>query len=122
MITEWVKNNIKQYKDLKNRDLYEIVSEINGIIKGYLGLEYSEIINNNDTKVTMLSLDKYLKIPKQYSNFNENEKNSIYKLALVYEKWLKNNNFIDENNLARKIIKNKVKEKWDWIIIDEVKI
>lgn len=120
MITEWVKNNIKQYKDLKNRDLYEIVSEINGIIKGYLGLEYSEIINNNDTKVTMLSLDKYLKIPKQYSNFNENEKNSIYKLALVYEKWLKNNNFIDENNLARKIIKNKVKEKWDWIIIDEV--
>jgi len=120
MITEWVKNSIKQYKDLKNRDLYEIVSEINGIIKGYLGLEYSEIINNNDKKVTMLSLDKYIKIPKQYSNFNENEKNSIYKLALVYEKWLKNNNFIDENNLAREIIESKVKEKWDWIIIDEV--
>lgn len=120
MITDWVKNNRKQYKDLKNRDLYEIVSEINGIIKGYLGLEYSEIIDNNDKKVTMLSLDKYLKIPKQYSNFDENEKNSIYKLTLVYEKWLKNNNFLDENNLARKVIGSKLTEKWDWIIIDEV--
>lgn len=116
---KWVEENVCNYKCLKNKDIYEIVTEIKGVVKGYLGLEYSEVADIS--KLKKLSLDKYLNIPKQYSSFEEEEKHLLYKLTEAYDKWLSNNNFWDENDVARKIIlDNSNFKKYNWVIVDEV--
>lgn len=69
-ITKWVQGNVRKYKNLKCKDVYQIVSEIRGIIKGYLGLEYSEVTNMDAYISNKLTFDKYLNIPKQYSYFD----------------------------------------------------
>lgn len=121
MIFSWVENNIKQYKGLRNRDLYEIISEIRGVLKGYLGLEYSEIKYLEKKSNTKLNLDKYLNVSKKYSNFSEEEKNNIYKLADSYDRWLSSNGYLDNNDVARmKIINDTNSSQYDWVIVDEV--
>lgn len=121
MITSWVEKNIKQYRLLRNRDLYEIISEIRGVLKGYLGLEYSEIKYLEEKSQVKMDLDKYLNVSKKYSNFSEEEKNNIYKLTDAYDRWLISNGYLDNNDVARlKIVNYKNDSQYDWVIVDEV--
>jgi tetratricopeptide (TPR) repeat protein len=117
----WLEKNVVNFKELKYRDIYEVVSEIKGIIKGYLGLEYSEVIELKENNKAKITLETYLKMPKQYSNFNEEEKISMYRLSELYDDWLKKNNYLDESDVARKsILKNKHNETYKWVIVDEI--
>ncbi|MGG7159844.1 UvrD-helicase domain-containing protein [Clostridium baratii] len=120
-IIKWVEENINKYKSLKDRDVYEVVTELNGIIKGYIGIEFCEIEQINKNNSRMISLDKYISISSRYSSFNNYEKIGMYKLAEDYEKWLFNKKLEDENDVARNIIlNNNNTKKYDWVIVDEV--
>lgn len=118
-VMTWLDKNIRKYRTLKKKDTYEILGEINGIIKGYLGLEYREIRNVKFKNATKLSLEQYLNIPRQYSALSEEEKRDAYKLTEEYEKWLIQEKLVDTNDLSRKVIMQ-CNKKWDWIIVDEV--
>lgn len=119
-IFKWTKEKVHKYKYLKNKDLYEIITEIRGVLKGYLGLEYSEIMELKEKNSGKLSLEKYLNIPKQYSSLDENEKRNLYQLSEEYDNWLIDNKLLDNNDVARKIILNNCFKTYDWVIVDEV--
>ncbi len=118
-VMAWLEKNMGQYSAIKKKDAYEILGEINGIIKGYLGLEYREVEHVKLSNSTKLSLEQYLDIPTHYSSLDEEEKRATYKLTEAYERWLAKEGKADINDLSRKVIKQ-YKEKWDWIIVDEV--
>lgn len=109
---------------LKNLDAEDIWSEIKGIIKGYLGFE-GEFIEKkvNKVKKESLSLEEYLKVPKNYSYLSDDIKLYVYNLFLRYEDCLKSKDMYDENDLALEVLKkinsNEFK-KYDYVLVDEV--
>ncbi|MRN24744.1 hypothetical protein EAI30_08965 [Romboutsia ilealis] len=102
-----ISNNIKLYKNQFRKDLNFIY---------YLIDEY--IINNK-----IIDEQLYMKLPKSYSIFNEEEKEIIYDIAKRYQQWLESNNKFDENDITRiALSKLKVDQnlKFDYIICDEI--
>lgn len=120
----WFKKERYKFKGLKGIDELAVWTEIRGIIKGYLGLEYSEVrFLSHHGKRRILSLDQYINLPKGYSNFSEREKEAIYQVALHYQNWLNEKNLFDENDLAVEIIKKvqaKEIEQYSYLIVDEI--
>ncbi|MDQ0252767.1 tetratricopeptide (TPR) repeat protein [Evansella vedderi] len=121
---EWLKEVRYKHRSIKHLDELSIWTEIKGIIKGYLGLEYTEALSLTEESFTrLLPFDQYLQLPKGYSPFSPKEKEGIYKLTLEYQKWLMENSMYDENDLAVAIIQrihgNKIKP-YDFLIVDEV--
>ncbi|ONI45327.1 hypothetical protein AN641_00640 [Candidatus Epulonipiscioides gigas] len=119
-IRSWLKAEKYKYRIIQIKEIHEIVAEIRGVLTGYLGLEYIGAQNKIKNNQKLLSLDSYLNIPKQYSIFNKEEKEEIYKVALAYQKWIKDYNQYDENDIAGKILKSNNLPMYDYIVVDEI--
>lgn len=95
----------------------EIYSEINGVLKG---LMIKDKPDNWDRDLTsdLINFDDYISLSSKYSTLKMEEKKLLYKIAKKYSEWLKNYNYYDLNDLARKIIEKNI--SYDFIIIDEI--
>lgn len=116
----WLKENQYKYRILERQDLYAIATEIRGVLKGYMGLEYHEVKHVMVNQQEILDIDAYLNMPKKYSMFGLEEKREIYKVVKAYQKWLRAKTYYDENDLARKILRSQEEGRYDWVVIDEV--
>ena len=103
-------------KKLQIEDL-NIYFEIIGIIKGLMGKEGADNWER-DVKRAMISLEEYKNLSKKYSVLDLELKEEVYKIALKYEEWKKNEGLYDVNDLAVKGLIHK--KKFDFILIDEV--
>ena len=107
---EWIYiNNLLKEENIKVT-AREIWIEINSIIKGLI----SEYGTGN-----MLSKEEYFNCKK--SSFDIKTKKIIYKISSMYNHWLINNKYYDDNDLAIMALE-KIKDdnKFDYIIYDEV--
>lgn len=113
----------KNYKLLRKIDSLDIYTEYRGIIKGYIGLEATQIDKLNSRKYNMITIDEYINLPNSYSIFSNEEKKEIYKLCVKYNEKLNELGKKDENDLAIetifKINDGKI-DLFDYIIVDEV--
>jgi len=107
--------NPRTPKGMENLELYQ---EIRGTIKGSMGAK--GVGNwNRDLRQELISQEDYLVLNKKYTVYSEEVRREIYKIALIYQKWLTERGYLDENDLARKVILSS-KEIFDCIICDEV--
>ncbi|MCS5420327.1 MULTISPECIES: ankyrin repeat domain-containing protein [Psychrilyobacter] len=107
--------NPRTPKGMENLELYQ---EIRGIIKGSMGAK--GVGNwNRDLKQELIPREDYLALNKKYTVYSEEVRKEIYKIALIYQKWLTERDYLDENDLARRVILSG-KEIFDCIICDEV--
>ena len=102
-------------KGIEHLELYQ---EIRGTIKGSMGAK--GVGNwNRDLKEKLIPQVDYLLLNKKYTVYNEEVRKEIYKVTLDYQKWLTQKSYMDENDLARRVILEG-KEIFDCIICDEV--
>ncbi len=96
---------------------FSIYFEIIGVLKG---LMFKGLADNwkRDLNEPLLSFDDYINIGKSYSLLSPMEKEAVYKIALKYEEWKKENNYVDLNDLATKAIS--LSNKYDFLITDEI--
>ena len=98
-------------------------------INEYACLEENTILNYREiwieimsiirTKGTIISKNEYLQ--DNESNFMLKYKKIIYKIAIQYNSWLKNNDYYDMNDLIYFALQNVNEyEKFDYIIYDEI--
>ena len=108
-------HNPKIPKEIEKLELYQ---EIRGTIKGSMG---SKGIGNWDRNLEeeLIPEEDYLALNKKYTVYSKEIRKEIYKIALVYQNWLTEKNYLDENDLARRIILRN-KKIFDCIICDEV--
>jgi len=102
-------------KGIENLELYQ---EIRGTIKGSMGAKGAGNWDR-DLKQELISQEDYLVLNKKYTVYSEEIRMEIYKITLVYQNWLTQKGYMDENDLARRIILNG-EENFDCIICDEV--
>ena len=102
-----IKNHIKKLSNYSNEIIYK---EIYGMINGFYSLE---------NKPEIMPFEDYFNTRK--NSFTRQECESIYQIALDYNKFCKKNNLVDNNSVSRKII-NSIKDDFDYslAIIDEV--
>ncbi|RUA08908.1 MAG: hypothetical protein DSY38_01160, partial [Fusobacteria bacterium] len=102
-------------KGIEELELYQ---EIRGIIKGSMSSKgkgnWERDLNN-----AMIPKEDYLSLNKKYTIYDSKKRDEIYEFAKVYQNWLEDNNYFDENDLAREVILKK-EPKFDYIICDEV--
>lgn len=101
---------------------------INTKYKNHLILTIKNFINlyKNENK-TVEDYKIFFKINEEKNIFSEKERHRQFlkltkKIIIKYEKYLKNNNYIDYNDMineATKIIRSKFDKKYKYIIIDE---
>lgn len=100
---EWLKQQkeaLKKYKTLKSDDVNEIdeqINEIDEFLQDYKKDKFSEVS------------EKIIELSSKFSGFNENEKHTLYNLALVNKDTNSslNNSFFD---VKRNILKNKTEK------------
>lgn len=91
----------------------EVWIEINTIIKGKSGDNIDNIENG------FLEKDSYFSCEE--SEFQIDEKRLLYKIAGMYDRWLKSNNYYDDNDLARIALDKLDKSHmFEYIVYDEV--
>lgn len=102
---------------------YEVWREIRGLIKGYAGDEWKPRLQ--DGTLDLLTEEEYMNVSGRYALYNKAQRKVLYALALKYVAWQKQKGIYDENDLCRKHLSalkdgKEVREKYDWIVIDEV--
>lgn len=121
---------IDKYKDKeKFSKKYELSTvnlwaEIRGVIKGGLN---NNMARGNDSeqsgkvnpKTRMLSLEEYESLSDDNTIVPKEIRKKVYKLCVEYDKWLKENNKYDENDLIMEMLKME-NESFDLVAIDEV--
>ena len=107
--------NPKIPKGVEHLELYQ---EIRGTIKGSMGAKGAGNWNR-DLKQELIPREDYLVLNKKYTVYSEEIRKEIYKVAISYQDWLAERGYMDENDLARRVILNG-KEIFDCIICDEV--
>ena len=85
-------------KKLKVEDS-NIYFEIVGIIKGIMGKGGADNWEK-DILNPLISLEEYKNLSKKYSVLSSSQKEEIYKIALKYEEWKKENNLYDVNRFS----------------------
>lgn len=74
---------------------------------------------NNPTEI--INEKTYLELSEKYSIHSKKKRTKIYKFACKYDKWLKNNKYFDDNDLALEAFRKiKNSDKKDFIVVDEV--
>lgn len=107
-----LKNKILKF--IENHNMYNIYSEIYGLIYGYMMKDW-------DRKNSyMLSKNEYINIYGHYKIFSEEEQNIIYEIALLYEKYCLMNGLSLYNRDSIDIMNMENSEKYDYIFVDEV--
>lgn len=72
---------------------------------------------------SMLTKQEYLELSSEFTIYNYNERNIIYDIAINYQNYLASNKYVDDNDIARKVLEKISKEeinKFDYVLIDEI--
>jgi len=137
-----LKNNVIFYPEEKNKKILRCnITKKNAFNKVKTKLNNDEAIESIDKYNMIKDIDKiynhihlikpnqliykydYYNLDDDSSQYNLEEKDYIYNIAKKYQKWLKDNNFYDDNDLALEIInkyKSDNKYNFDFIVIDEI--
>jgi len=90
---------------------WNVTAEIRSVIKGKL----------TDLNSAYLDKDTYIQLPSKHTFFKNDDRLEVYKHFEYYCGYLKENNFIDDQDLANIILKSgKIETPYDIIVIDEV--
>ena len=112
---------IKYQKFIKeNKNL--IYTEICGILKGSMYLNWNRDLLKENIIDEQSYINKTENIPDDYKAFNKDDRKSLYELSLEYNKWLKNRDMQDINDIAFElcsVIKNN-NVTYDYVIVDEI--
>lgn len=71
----------------------------------------------------MISISEYLELSNDFSIYSIDERKLIYEIAEKYQKYINENGYVDENDIARKVLYGIAKgniKKYDYIMLDEV--
>ncbi|MFK4785525.1 UvrD-helicase domain-containing protein [Fusobacterium sp. MFO224] len=113
---EFLKFSFPNIERLK-LELLNIYFEVVGVVEGLMNL--GKMDNwDRDIETSYLSLEDYLKLSKNYSVLDENQKKEIYKICKKYNEWKKENGYYDSNDLSLMCIKKN--EKFDFLVVDEI--
>jgi len=123
-LMQWVKGNKDNFKNLREREIYETAVELN-VLSSVAMKQLERQIKGENGKSGYydgeLKFEHYISFTGSPNSFNKDEKIDIFNLNKEYIKWLKEENLIDENQVIKKIFKNKIFDKtYDWVIVDEV--
>lgn len=103
---------VKEYKD--KVDIREIWVEIFSLIKGTSGKK-----QNSKELEGIISEDEYYNCKE--SHYDLKNRKIIYRIARIYQYWLKNNRYYDDNDLAELALRKISSEhKYDYVIYDEI--
>ena len=105
----WVSLNglLKEEDSIIN--IREAWVEINTVIKG----------SARGKSISMLSKDEYLNL--EGTHFNIKQRKRIYNTASMYNHWLVNNNYYDDNDLAAKALQRiNSNYRFDYVVYDEI--
>ncbi len=95
------------------KDSYQLFEEFNGVITG-------GFINNTiNGKNAFLNRNEYLSLGIKESIFLKSQRNNVYNLFQRYLNFLQQNNIYDINIICHNYLKI-AKQKYDYIIVDEV--
>lgn len=112
---------IKYQKFIKeNKNL--IYTEICGILKGSMYLNWNRDLLKENIIDEQSYINKTENIPDDYKAFNKDDRKNLYDLSLEYNKWLKNRDMQDINDIAFElcsVIKNN-NVTYDYVIVDEI--
>lgn len=111
---EWFFNYalVKEYTN--KVDVREIWIEIFSLIKGTAGKK-----QNSKELEGIISEDEYYN--SEESHHDLKTRKIIYRIARIYQYWLKNNKYYDDNDLAMLSLKKITsKYKYDYVIYDEI--
>lgn len=104
----------KILKFISKNNIYDVYSEIYGILMGSMLNEWSrketEIINFKD----------YEELTEDYKIFEQHELDIMYKIAKLYLNYLNQNNITSYNKESMEILNNGCLEKYDYVLVDEV--
>lgn len=81
------------------------------------------IIMEKISASSMITKDEYLELSSDFTIFNYDERNMIYDIAMKYQAYLISNNYIDDNDIARKALEKVSKgdiNRFDYVLIDEI--
>ena len=115
---EWYLKKSRYNIKLKELSVLEVFSEIKGIIKGFVGFHGKR----NILQENIISREYYRELKNKYSLLkNDETRELVYSLVIDYEKYLKNNGYYDENDLAIRYLRGENKFfKYDFIACDEI--
>ena len=110
-ITSEISDQLMLDETLSVRNKNQILSDAHTIDEHFVRL-------NKEKR--RLSEDEYLSLNTEYSVYDDAIRHLIYEVLELYEKWLLDNNYHDDNDLAREYIVFDKKELFNYIAIDEV--
>lgn len=99
LFKKWAYNN-------KIKEIEKYFEEFKGVLTAEHNCEY-------------ISLERYKKLGKNQSLFSESKREEIYSKFIKYLQFLKENNIYDNNITIYHLFK-KIKETYDFIVIDEI--
>ncbi len=79
-----------------------------------------ENYEKNKYSIELISRFEYLDMDSDISRFTKSEKENIYDIAIDYQRWLHEEGFRDDNDLALSILKGNFGSIYDFMVIDEV--
>jgi len=98
---------VRHAQAIKINEPYRVYEEFKGVITG------------SPIHTGWLSEEEYVSLGVKQSIFSKEERQRIYPLFLRYLSWLKENNWYDSNILCYNYLQ-KVKPRYDYIVVDEV--
>lgn len=98
---------VRQAQAFKINEPYRVYEEFKGVITG------------SPVHAAWLSREEYLSLGVKQSIFSMEEREKLYTLFQKYIIWLKENNWFDSNIISYEYLE-KVKPRYDYIIVDEV--
>lgn len=83
--------------------------------------EYFENASNWNDEITFEEYENLdcENLDTMSSRYEQPEKKKIYELYKKYKKWLNENGRLDDNDLAKKVLANGIREKYSLIVVDE---
>lgn len=101
-------------KFLEKNEIYNIYSEIYGLITGSMLLNW-------DRKTTdQITLNDYKNLPRDYKVININDLELVYELTKIYIDYLKNKKLSLLNSECMEKNLTNIKSEYDYIIVDEI--
>lgn len=104
-------NKITKDTSLSEDDRANILNDIKAIT------DYQEVSQNKK----LIEKFDYLSLKDDTSQYIQEERLGIYMIAKLYQQWLDEHSFYDDNDLARGLIINTKKHaKFDFLVVDEI--
>ncbi|HRX42348.1 MAG TPA: UvrD-helicase domain-containing protein [Clostridia bacterium] len=104
-----LKEVLSSEKNPADKALY--IKDINSIRENHLNRAYED---------ELVSRYEYLGMDSDISRFTPKEKDFIYNIAIDYQKWLHDEGYMDDNDLALAVLRGGFRNTYDFMVIDEV--